>query len=216
MDTKVVKITKNENDKEIYIQAGDVIKRGGLVAFPTETVYGLGANALDEEAAKKTYEAKGRPSDNPLIVHIADLEDLSEITENVPPETELLAKHFWPGPLTIVFPKFYRLDLCSALTLSAGRLYYSRLANSLLPLPRSFPLKQLMLRLDSMTWQIQPLLLALAPPDLRPPWSWSVMASTISLCWKRWMTLITWRVRSITVATAWILAVIAFFPSQIG
>ncbi len=54
---------------------------------------------------RKTYEAKGRPSDNPLIVHIADLEDLSEITENVPPETELLAKHFWPGPLTMIFEK---------------------------------------------------------------------------------------------------------------
>ena len=90
METIIKKIDKNQIDEDAIREAGEILREGGLVAFPTETVYGLGANALDEEAAKKTYEAKGRPSDNPLIVHIADLEDLSEITENVPPETELL------------------------------------------------------------------------------------------------------------------------------
>ena len=105
METIIKKIDKNQIDEDAIREAGEILREGGLVAFPTETVYGLGANALDEEAAKKTYEAKGRPSDNPLIVHIADLEDLSEITENVPPETELLAKHFWPGPLTMIFEK---------------------------------------------------------------------------------------------------------------
>ena len=75
------------------------------MAFPTETVYGLGADALQEEAARKTYEAKGRPSDNPLIVHIADYEDLRKIAVNIPAETDILASHFWPGPLTMIFEK---------------------------------------------------------------------------------------------------------------
>jgi len=78
---------------------------GGLVAFPTETVYGLGADALKEEAAMKTYAAKGRPSDNPLIVHIAEYEDLRKIAVNIPAETDALAAHFWPGPLTMIFEK---------------------------------------------------------------------------------------------------------------
>ena len=71
MKTIITKVDKNQIEKEVIEQAGKIIQEGGLVAFPTETVYGLGANALDEEAAKKTYEAKGRPSDNPLIIHIA-------------------------------------------------------------------------------------------------------------------------------------------------
>ena len=85
--------------------AGEILKRGGLVAFPTETVYGLGANALDEEAARKTYAAKGRPSDNPLIVHIAQLEDLRAIARQVPDKALILARTFWPGPLTMIFDK---------------------------------------------------------------------------------------------------------------
>ena len=75
METIIKKIDKNQIDEDAIREAGEILREGGLVAFPTETVYGLGANALDEEAAKKTYEAKGRPSDNPLIVHIADLEE---------------------------------------------------------------------------------------------------------------------------------------------
>ena len=105
MKTIVKKIDKNQIDDEVIREAGDVLKRGGLVAFPTETVYGLGADALKEEAAKKTYEAKGRPSDNPLIVHISDYEDLKKIAVNIPPETDALAAHFWPGPLTMIFEK---------------------------------------------------------------------------------------------------------------
>ena len=72
MRTKIKKVDKNKIEESIIQEAGEILRQGGLVAFPTETVYGLGANALDEEAAKKTYAAKGRPSDNPLIVHIAD------------------------------------------------------------------------------------------------------------------------------------------------
>lgn len=105
MKTIVKKVDKNQIDEEVIQEAGEILKNGGLVAFPTETVYGLGANALDEEAAKKTYAAKGRPSDNPLIVHIADVQALEEIAANIPPETEELAFHFWPGPLTMIFEK---------------------------------------------------------------------------------------------------------------
>ena len=86
-------------------RAGEILKRGGLVAFPTETVYGLGANALDEKASAKIYGAKGRPSDNPLIVHIADWEAIYKIAVDVPREAKLLADAFWPGPLTMVLKK---------------------------------------------------------------------------------------------------------------
>lgn len=105
METKIKKIDKNEIDEDIIQEAGKILKEGGLVAFPTETVYGLGAHALKEEAALRTYAAKGRPSDNPLIVHIADYEDLQKIAVNIPPETDALAAHFWPGPLTLIFEK---------------------------------------------------------------------------------------------------------------
>lgn len=105
METIIEKIDKTNINEEIIEQAGTILKNGGLVAFPTETVYGLGANALEEEAAKKTYAAKGRPSDNPLIVHIADYEDLRKIAVNIPAETDALAAHFWPGPLTMIFWK---------------------------------------------------------------------------------------------------------------
>ena len=105
METKIKKIDKNQIDQTIIKEAGDILKGGGLVAFPTETVYGLGADALKEEAALKTYAAKGRPSDNPLIVHIAEYEDLKKIAVNIPAETDILAAHFWPGPLTMIFEK---------------------------------------------------------------------------------------------------------------
>ena len=83
MKTRIEKIDKLHIDEKIMKRAGKVLRKGGLVAFPTETVYGLGANALDEAAAKKTYAAKGRPSDNPLIVHIADVEKLDTIALQV-------------------------------------------------------------------------------------------------------------------------------------
>lgn len=105
METKIRKIDKNQIDKTVIQEAGEVLRSGGLVAFPTETVYGLGADALKEEAALKTYAAKGRPSDNPLIVHIADYEELRKIAVNIPGETDILVAHFWPGPLTMIFDK---------------------------------------------------------------------------------------------------------------
>ncbi len=85
--------------------AGKILKEGGLVAFPTETVYGLGADALNPQASRKIYEAKGRPSDNPLIVHISNMGDLGKITAKVPEQAKKLAAEFWPGPLTMIFEK---------------------------------------------------------------------------------------------------------------
>lgn len=105
MKTIIKKIDKINMDQETIQEAGEILIKGGLVAFPTETVYGLGANALDEEAARKTYEAKGRPSDNPLIVHICEVDALSRIAVNIPEEVERLAAAFWPGPLTLILEK---------------------------------------------------------------------------------------------------------------
>lgn len=106
METLVVSISKDEEKNEqIYKQASKILKSGGLVAFPTETVYGLGADALDINAARKVYEAKGRPSDNPLIVHIADVNDLYKLSRNVTEEALKLADKFWPGPLTMILKK---------------------------------------------------------------------------------------------------------------
>ncbi|MGL5437007.1 MAG: L-threonylcarbamoyladenylate synthase [Lachnospiraceae bacterium] len=105
MDTKVLFIEAADKAENDLLAAAQIIKNGGLVAFPTETVYGLGANALDEKAARKIYEAKGRPSDNPLIAHIASFTDLKPLTADIPETGRQLAKAFWPGPLTLIFPK---------------------------------------------------------------------------------------------------------------
>ncbi|MGO5053819.1 L-threonylcarbamoyladenylate synthase [Lachnospiraceae bacterium LCP25S3_G4] len=105
MKTIISKIENNNIDPQIMKTAGRIIKSGGLVAFPTETVYGLGANALSEAGARKTYQAKGRPSDNPLIVHIADIQSLGEIVSEIPESAMDIAEHFWPGPLTMIFHK---------------------------------------------------------------------------------------------------------------
>lgn len=108
MVTKVIAVTK-ENRAAVLREAGEIIKAGGLVAFPTETVYGLGGDALNPASAKKIYEAKGRPSDNPLIVHIAEPEALSVIVEEVPESAKRLASLFWPGPLTMILKKAKRV-----------------------------------------------------------------------------------------------------------
>lgn len=105
MQTEVIEIDREQMDLREMKRAGEILRAGGLVAFPTETVYGLGANALDEEAAKKIYAAKGRPSDNPLIIHIADMDHLDKIVKNVPEAAKKLAEAYWPGPLTMIFEK---------------------------------------------------------------------------------------------------------------
>lgn len=91
-------------DEELE-EACRILQKGGLVAFPTETVYGLGGDAMHPEASAKIYAAKGRPSDNPLIVHIADMDALEDIAQSVPEAAVKLGDHFWPGPLTMIFPK---------------------------------------------------------------------------------------------------------------
>ncbi len=105
MDTRLISIDKEKIDIEMLREAGRMIKEGGLVAFPTETVYGLGGDALNKESSRKIYAAKGRPSDNPLIVHICCMEDLEPIVKNIPDSAKKLAKAFWPGPLTMIFEK---------------------------------------------------------------------------------------------------------------
>lgn len=102
MQTKILKIDSADAGKTDMQEAAALIRAGELVAFPTETVYGLGADALRPEASRKIYEAKGRPSDNPLIVHIAEFEDLVSIAREVPRQAKLLADAFWPGPLTMI------------------------------------------------------------------------------------------------------------------
>ena len=113
MKTVIEKITEQltEEDKKKIEAAGDILKQGGLVAFPTETVYGLGADALNPEASKKIYAAKGRPSDNPLIVHISNMKALEKITSEIPEKAKKMAKEFWPGPLTMIFPKSEQVPL---------------------------------------------------------------------------------------------------------
>ena len=104
MDTKVA-IIKNIDEDKCYIEeAGKIIREGGLVAFPTETVYGLGANALDSEAVKKIFIAKGRPQDNPLIIHVAS-KDVSGLVHSISDTAKKLIDKFWPGPLTVILNK---------------------------------------------------------------------------------------------------------------
>ncbi len=105
MITRVKKIDPVHPEENIIKDAAAIIRDGGVVAFPTETVYGLGADALLPEGAKRIYEAKGRPSDNPLIIHIADMEALEHIVSAIPPQAQALADAFWPGPLTMILPK---------------------------------------------------------------------------------------------------------------
>lgn len=105
METKVIKLDENNIDEDVISQAGNVLRQGGLVAFPTETVYGLGANALDKDAVKKIFVAKGRPQDNPLIAHIAHIEDIKNLVEDISPIAQKLMDRFWPGPMTIILKK---------------------------------------------------------------------------------------------------------------
>ncbi len=106
METRVIRAWGDEErDRSLMEEAGRLIREGELVAIPTETVYGLAGDALNPASAKKIYEAKGRPSDNPLIVHIAELDSLGSITREIPEKAEILIREFWPGPLTLIFKK---------------------------------------------------------------------------------------------------------------
>lgn len=105
METKIVKVDRNNPDIGVFEEAASILRKGGLVAFPTETVYGLGANGLDAAACKKIYEAKGRPSDNPLILTIGDISGLYPIVSCVTENAKKIIDAFWPGPITLVLPK---------------------------------------------------------------------------------------------------------------
>lgn len=110
METKIVNISAAKEEftaqEELGLQeAGEILRQGGLVAFPTETVYGLGGDALNPQSSRKIYAAKGRPSDNPLIIHIASMEALPLIVKEVNDKVRKVAESFWPGPLTIILPK---------------------------------------------------------------------------------------------------------------
>ncbi|KXB68964.1 MULTISPECIES: L-threonylcarbamoyladenylate synthase [Peptostreptococcus] len=105
VETRIKRIDPKDIDQDIIEEFAKMLAEGKTVIFPTETVYGLGANALDEKAAQKIYEAKGRPSDNPLLVHVCDKEDVYDLVEYVDDKAKILIDKFWPGPLTIVFKK---------------------------------------------------------------------------------------------------------------
>src|SRR5690554_1179636 len=105
METKVWKMPGDKPDLIKLKEAAELLRAGELIGFPTETVYGLGANALDENAVEKIYLAKGRPSDNPLIVHVDSIENARKLVRKMPDHALKLMNTFWPGPLTIVFPK---------------------------------------------------------------------------------------------------------------
>ncbi len=103
--TLMLKVNPQNPDISEIKVAADIIKRGGLVAFPTETVYGLGADALNAEAVRALFEAKMRPLDNPPIVHIENVQDVQRLAKHVPEKAKLLMKRFWPGPLTFVLER---------------------------------------------------------------------------------------------------------------
>lgn len=105
MRTKIINIDKDNIENKLFDKAVEVINHGGVVAFPTETVYGLGANGLDPESVKKIFQAKGRPADNPLILHIYDISQLNILTKEIPPIAVECMKRFWPGPLTMILIK---------------------------------------------------------------------------------------------------------------
>ena len=105
MKTEILKINYDNPEMDKINFAAEVLKEGGTVAFPTETVYGLGANAFDESAVKKIFKAKGRPSDNPLIVHISEFKDILPLVKEVPKRASRVVEKFCPGPLTIILDK---------------------------------------------------------------------------------------------------------------
>ncbi|MDE6996186.1 MAG: threonylcarbamoyl-AMP synthase [Lachnospiraceae bacterium] len=134
METRVVRMTEEQIDMELIREAGKIIRDGGLVAFPTETVYGLGGDALNPLSSRKIYAAKGRPSDNPLIVHIADQQALSSIVGEIPGNAWKLAERFWPGPLTMILHKSDRVprETTGGLDTVAVRMPANRIAQEMI------------------------------------------------------------------------------------
>ena len=113
-ETKLLPIYDPERDRPALLEAGRLLREGGLVAIPTETVYGLAANALDPEAVAGIFEAKGRPQDNPLIVHIHEMSMMEDLVTGIPEAAHRLAERFWPGPLTMILPKTNRIPMATS------------------------------------------------------------------------------------------------------
>ncbi len=134
MQTKIIKINEKNFSKNDLKEAIKLLKKGEIVVFPTETVYGIGANAFDKKAVKKIFKAKKRPSDNPLIVHISNLGQLDEVAFEVPKKAELLIKKFWPGPLTLILKKSKKIpkEVTAGLDSVAVRMPSHKVARSLI------------------------------------------------------------------------------------
>ncbi|MEM4484268.1 MAG: L-threonylcarbamoyladenylate synthase, partial [Sulfolobales archaeon] len=111
MPAKIVRVDPLNIDLEKMREAADVIIRGGLVAFPTETVYGLGCDALNRDAARRVFEVKRRPVDNPLIIHVKDFDQLNLVAREIPEKAYKLIKRLWPGPLTLILPRRREIPL---------------------------------------------------------------------------------------------------------
>ncbi|MGQ9478908.1 MAG: L-threonylcarbamoyladenylate synthase [Thermoproteota archaeon] len=109
MQTRVLRVNRHRPSRKALLEAVSVLKSGGLVAFPTETVYGLGADAFNEKAVLRIFEAKKRPPDNPLIVHVSSISMLRKVAAEIPSRAEMLVEELWPGPLTIVAPRSQRV-----------------------------------------------------------------------------------------------------------
>ena len=134
IDTKIVKVDPDNIDYNIIQEAAEIINMGGVVVFPTETVYGIGADALNDEAVDKIFKAKGRPQDNPLIVHIADYSELYNLASDIPENARILADEFWPGPLTMILNKKDVLSdkITAGLKTAAIRLPVNKIALALI------------------------------------------------------------------------------------
>ncbi|OYT50423.1 MAG: threonylcarbamoyl-AMP synthase [Desulfurococcales archaeon ex4484_204] len=137
--TKVVRVSPDNPDAHVLIECARVIKAGGLVAFPTETVYGLGADAFNEEAVRRVFKVKGRPPNNPLIVHIASLNQLGEVALSIPERAWKLIRWSWPGPLTLVLKRKEDLpqEVTAGLDTVAVRMPANPIALKLIELSRT-------------------------------------------------------------------------------
>jgi L-threonylcarbamoyladenylate synthase len=132
--TFVIRVSPRAPQKRLILTAAEVLRRGGLVAFPTETVYGLGADASNADAVKQIFAAKGRPPDNPIIVHVASASDLDRLTDRVPQQARRLMDRFWPGPLTLILPKSAEVpeDVTGGLDTVAVRMPRNKIALALI------------------------------------------------------------------------------------
>ena len=111
--TEIIKLDKDNPDINLIEIAAYTIRNGGLVAFPTETVYGIGANSFNERAIMKIFQAKGRPQDNPLIIHVSDIKTVNELVDKIPVKAKILMDKFWPGPLTLIFKKSSKVPIAN-------------------------------------------------------------------------------------------------------